>query len=153
MRHRIGHVRRGTNATATTDPAARLHYAVTLHTAGHCADALHYLTTLLDDVHRAQLPDTAAAVLDQFLARHAACSRLTTAFTYLVRHPHLLRGFPSIDRGRLARLTISTAFEHRSVCRMPPPCRAPAADLQPLLSSAERRMLWNRLLGPVPPLP
>ena len=153
MRHRIGHVNIVASTDATTDLTARVHRAVTLHTAGHCADALHNLTTLLDDVHRAQLSDNAAAVLDQFLARHAACSRLTAAFTYLIRHPHVLRGFPSIDRGRLARLTISTTLEHRSVCRMPPPCRAPSAGLQPLPSSAERRMLWNRLLGRVPPLP
>jgi hypothetical protein len=153
VRHRIGHVRPGARAEAPTDLAAHLRRAVTLHTAGYCADALHNLTTLLDDVHRTQLPDTAAAVLDQFLARHAACSRLTTAFTYLIRHPHLLRSFPGIDRSRLARLTISTTLEHRSICRMPPPCHAPAADLQPLPTAAERRMLWNHLLGPVPPLP
>ena len=153
MRHRIGHVRPGASTEATTDLAARLRRAAVLHTAGHCAGALHNLTILLDDVHRTQLPDTAAAVLDEFLARHAACSRLTTALTYLIRHPHLLRSCPGIDRNRLARLTISTTLEHRSVCRMPLPCRAPSADLQPLPTAAERRMLWNRLLGPVPPLP
>src|SRR3982750_757528 len=117
MRHRIGHVNVVTGAGVATDLTARVHRSVTLHTAGHCADALHNLTTLLDDVHRAQLSDTAAAVFDEFLARHAACSQLTTAFTYLIHHPHLLRSFPGIDRRRLARLTISTTLEHRSVCR------------------------------------
>lgn len=153
MRHRIGHVKPSTNAEATTDLAAYLRRAVTLHTHGHCADALHNLTTLLDDAHRTQLPDTVAAVFDQFLARHAACSRLTVAFAYLIRHSHLLHGFPGIDQGRLAQLTVRTALEHRGVCRLPPPCRAPSSGLQPLPSAAERRMLWDRLLGPVPPLP
>ena len=151
MRRRIGEALPELGGKATTEVAGHLRLAATLHTAGQCAEALREFTTLLDDVYRAGLPATAAAVLDQFLARHAACSRLTLAFTHLIQRPDLLRGFPGIDRGRLARLTISTTLEHRGVCRMPPPCRVPYADAQPLPSTAERRLLWNCLLGPAPP--
>ena len=135
------------DADAATDITGSLHVAATLHNGGHCADALHHLAVLLADPRLLQQPDTTTAVLEQYLARHAACGRLTNAITHLTQHPHLLRQRPGVNRGRLAGLTISTALEHRGVCGMPSLCRLPPADQPGLPSHAQQRRALNALLG------
>ena len=61
--------------------------------------------------------------------------------------PSLLEKLVERIRARLE------ALEHRGVCRIPPPCVAPSTDVQSLPSVAGRRLLWNCLPSPVPPLP